>query len=78
MGGYPKSADAKKAIRKLEDEFDWVYDTGVGNSSHTVGMLACSGSCRLPVYGTSNNAAMGIWRQARKCRHGHAPDRVKP
>lgn len=78
MGGWPRDPDARKAIKKLCKEFGWTYDTDTGNSAHGVGSLLCGEGCRNPVWGTAKNPARGLWKRARQCPHGNAPDRVKP
>lgn len=76
MGGaWPKDKDARKVIAVLEDDFGWTYDTDVGSSAHGIGYLRCGEGCRPVVYGTAHNTARTLWRLARKCSHGHAPDR---
>lgn len=78
MSGYPNSPDAKKAIKALEDEFDWEYDPTAGKSSHACGFLHCGDGCRVVVYKTGNNTARALWRDARRCPHGHEPTRARP
>lgn len=75
MGGWPKDADAKKAIKALEKDFAWVYDTEVGKSAHKVGTLICGQGCKVSVNGTARNTARALWKLARKCSHGKGPDR---
>ena len=78
MGGWPKDGDAKKAIKALVKEFDWTYDTdSPGGSAHPAGFLTCEDGCRTAVYSTGRNTARALWRVARKCVHGHAPDRLQ-
>lgn len=75
-GGWPRDKDARKAIDALESEFGWTYDTtSVGKSSHAIGFLLCGDGCRHVVYGTANGTARALWGRARKCPHGHTPDR---
>lgn len=78
MGGWPKDPDARKAIRALKSDFDWTYDTSVGKSAHRAGRLLCGAGCDVTVYSTARNTARALWRAARRCTHGHAPDRTTP
>ncbi|RPE77800.1 hypothetical protein EDF39_0461 [Frondihabitans sp. PhB161] len=75
MGGYPQDADAKKAIKALRKDFQWIYDDNVGSSAHICGWLLCRDGCRMRVFSTARNSARAIWSGARKCTHGHAPTR---
>lgn len=75
MPGWPKDAEAKKMLRILCAEFGWTYPGPVGKSAHGTGMLTCPGGCREVVYGTAKGTARALWGKARRCPHGHAPDR---
>jgi hypothetical protein len=75
MPGWPKDAEAKKALRALRKEYGWQYPLPLGSSAHGAGLLACGDGCRFVVNGTASNTARVLWSFARKCPHGHAPDR---
>lgn len=75
MGGWPSDSEAKKCIRSLKKDFHWEYSTDVGGSSHLAGWLLCGQGCRIGVDGTARNTARALWRLAKKCEHGRAPNR---
>lgn len=79
VGGWPSDNDARKSIEALVADFSWTYQETEGGHSHPVGALLCSErsrlGCRINVYGTGHNTARKLWRAAKRCSHGCAPNR---
>ena len=79
VGGWPKDAEARKAIQALCDDFGWRYEPAKGRSAHGVGTVMCPepsrDGCRHTVNGTASNTARALWKLAKQCPHGARPDR---
>jgi hypothetical protein len=79
VGGLPKDSDAKYCIETLVKDFGWTYKETTGRNSHPAGFLLCSENnregCRINVASTGQNTAKKMWRRAKACTHGDAPNR---
>ncbi len=78
VGGLPNDHDAKKAIKQLEQNFDWIYVDNPSTGSHVCGFLRCGAGCQISVNKTAGGTALFLWRQALKCTHGREPTKRKP
>jgi hypothetical protein len=65
----------------LTSTWDWIFKPAQGGSAHPFGTLLCTkGNCRVVVRSTPNGDSQYkiLWRNARKCPHGCAPDEARP